>query len=405
MVPGPTSDSVPFSPPATAARRPCGTCGGADARTAGSSRLDNLPAFQPALFARVFADLALHPVDAFRFFLPTPGAALAWLEWLNKGEVFLLVSQNARILGLPSSGPWPLQPYVARAFAGGEFRAVWSVEGLGHDYTDSLWGLQGSPPRGVLTDPSLADLPAASLLMLHAGVGLAYAQRLFDELGGRPGDSQLAATVDRVLDLCLSSSRPGYVGAAYESMGLVARTFHPHLVRRIDAVLRRRDETIADFYWHGVGRALFFLPVSFLPCGQATWRAFRMALDEAPDARARANAIAGMSWATVLVNQRQPAIMADLLRRHGSELASLVGFSEGVLGSIVMRDDTTPGAPFTRELCAFRPRGPELAALWQSAVAEPCFAAIDRVRPRLAAEGRLDEVFRYVPRAVLEKAR
>jgi hypothetical protein len=42
--------------------------------------------------------------------------------------------------------------------------------------------------------------------------------------------------------------------------------------------------------------------------------------------------------------------------------------------------------------------------LWRSAIAQPCFAAIDTVRPRLAAEDRLDEVFRYVPRAVLEGA-
>jgi hypothetical protein len=106
----------------------------------------------------------------------------------------------------------------------------------------------------------------------------------------------------------------------------------------------------------------------------------------------------------VLVDQRQPAIMADLLRRHGRQLASLPGFSEGVLGSIVMREETTPGAPLTREYCAFEPRGAELAALWRSAIAQPCFAAIETVRPRLSTEDRLDEVFRYVPQAVLEGA-
>jgi hypothetical protein len=356
------------------------------------------------LFARAFADVLRHPVDGSRFFLPTPGAALAWGEWANKAQVFALVSLNARILGLPECGPWPLQPFVARAYEHGAFAAVWTVEGLGHEYTDSLWDVAGTPPRGVLTDSSLADLPASSLLMLHAGMGLSYAQRLLDTVGDRPSQAVLSAVVDEVIDLCRASSRRGFVGAAYESCGLVTRTFHPHLVQRVGEVLRRRDAAISDYYWHGMGRALYFLPVSFLPCGQATWRAFELAREETPDERARVNAVAGLAWAAVLVNQRQPAIMADLLRRHGRKLASLPGFSEGVLGSIVMRDETTPGAPFTREYCAFQPRGAELAALWQSAIAEPCFAAIETVRPRLAAEDRLDEVFRFVPPAVLEGA-
>lgn len=390
--------------PGRVAPRPWRTGGPEGERCSSGSFLDDVPAFQPELFARAFASVLRHPVSGSRFFLPTPGAAIAWGEWANKAQVFLLVSQNARVLGLPECGPWPLQPYVARAYEGGAFAAVWAVEGLGHDYTDSLWDAAGTPPRGVLTDPALADLPAPSLLMLHAGLGLAYAQRLLAAVGDRPSDAVLAAAVNEVIDLCQASSRPGYVGAAYESCGLVARTFHPPLVRRIGEVLRRRDRAISDYYWHGMGRALYFLPVSFLPCGQATWRAFELLFEETPDERARVNAVAGLAWAAVLVNQRQPPIMADLLRRHGRELGSLPGFSEGVLGSIVMRDETTPGAPFTREYCAFQPRGADLAALWRRVVGEPCFAAIDTVRPRLAAEGRLDEVFRYVPRAVLESA-
>ena len=388
--------------PGRATPRPRRSGGTQGERCSSGSVLDNIPALQPALFARAFTDVLRNPIEGSRFFLPTPGAALAWGEWANKAQVFGLVSLNSTILGLPECGPWPLQPYVARAYERGAFAAVWAVEGLGHDYTDSLWDLDGAPPHGVLTDPSLADLPRPSLLMLHAGLGLAYAQRLLDSLGDRPSDAVLSEVVNQVIDLCRSSSRRGYVGAAYESCGLVARTFHPHLVQRVGEVLRRRDPAISDYYWHGVGRALYFLPVSFLPCGQATWRAYQMLFEETPDERARANAVAGLTWAAVLVDQRQPSIMADLLRRHGRDLASLPGFSEGVLGSIVMRDETTPGAPFTREYCAFRPRDRELAALWQSAIAEPCFAAIETVRPRLAAEDRLDEVFRFLPQALLE---
>lgn len=383
-----------------------GTAGGPRGGAPSSARglVDSIPALQPALFGEVFVDLARHPVDAFRFFLPTPGALEAWREWANKGEVFLLVSQNASILGLPSSGPWPLQPFVARAYEQGGFQALWAIEGLGHAYADSVWELEGAPPRGLLTDPSLDDLPPSSLLMLHAGVGLAFAQRLLDAVGRRPAEAALAAAVDGVVDLCRASSLSGFVGAAYESCGLVARTFHPDLVQRIAAILRRRDPVIADYFWHGLGRALYFLPVNFLPCGEATWRAYRFAVEETPDERARANAIAGLTWATALVNQRQPAITAGLLRRHGREIDGLRGFSEGILGSTVMRSDTTPDAAFVREYCAYRPDDPELAALWRRLVGEPCLAGFD-VRPRLAAAGRLDEVFRFLPLAELEGLR
>jgi hypothetical protein len=311
----------------------------------------------------------------------------------DKTEVFFLVLTVAQRLGIPDTFPLPLQELVRRAYALGAFPALWAVEGLGHDYAESFFR-HGVPPRDILTAPSTRDLPAASLLMLHAGIGLSFAETQLKSLPRNPSSPQLRRAVAQTVALCDANSRPGYVGAAYESLGLVTRTFFPAFTPAVDRAVREVAPRVRGFFWHGVGRSYYFLPVNFLPF--SLWPLFEMAWQEAPDVEALMNSYAGAAWASVLVNQRHPSILAELLvGPHGEQLARSGGFKNGVASSIVMRQDTTPGAPFIEAFCRYRPADPHTARWWQELVAAPCRRALRVYQPVLAAENQLDQVFRY----------
>lgn len=342
--------------------------------------------------ARTAAGLTLRSA---RFATPGRLGMDAWRELANKVQVYLLVKRVAARVGEPSTGgPFDLATLLRRAYQLSGFEALWAVEGLGHDYAERSWPADGKP-QALLSGAGGEDLPAKSLTMLHAGIGLAFAQRLLAELPPGVPLQRTADTVAAVLELCRANSRPGYEGAAIESLGLVTRTFHGPRLHEMDAALRRLGEDDArGFFWHGVGRALYFLPINIVPAGDTTWRPFEMALAEAPDPTARHNAVAGLGWAFTLVDMRAPELMERLLLApHGASLRRLEGFANGVASSLTMRTDTTPGSELVDRFLGHRPT--TAGDLWRELVTEPSRHALERVYPRLRAAGRLGEIFRY----------
>lgn len=350
-------------------------------------------------WAQAAADLLTRPGEAFRFFLPGEGGGASRRELCNKVEVYLLVTGSTELLGIPAAPPFPLAALVERAFALGAFRSLWAIEGLGLEFADAAWSEGAPPPRAAF-----AALPEPSLLMLHAGMGLALAQRvLAAPPGGGSGELEIRRAAREIISLGRESSRPGYAGAAIEAAGLVARTLHPRLVQPLGEAFAAVDGEAASYFWHGVGRALYFLPVNLLPCGNTLWRAFELLAAEAPHGLARCNALAGLAWAVALVNQRQPEVVADLLRDHGGELDALdaggegsgasSAFADGVAAAAVLRQATTPDAPFLAAFCGYRPAGADSAARWDALVRRPCGEALARL-PALRRTGS-GAIFRY----------
>jgi len=305
---------------------------------------------------RAAFDLFERPAEGFRFFLPGREGGIARRELCNKAEVYLLVTGISELIGIPAAPPFPLAALVDRVFALGPFAALWGLEGLGLEYANAAW--KDEPPHHPLNGESAAALQARSLPMLHAGMGIAFGQRLIAPLPGDATAAEIREVAREVTSLCRESSQPGYLGAALESIGLVTRTLQPRIVHRLDEALWEVDREAVSYFWHGVGRAIYFLPVNFLPCGNSLWRAFEMAAEEAPHELARVNVLAGLAWAFTLVNQRHPEVMEDLLRHHGEYLAADTAFSEGVAASILLRHVTTPDAPFLSSFCQHRPARP-----------------------------------------------
>jgi hypothetical protein len=231
--------------------------------------------------------------------------------------------------------------------------------------------------------------------MLHAGLGLAFAQERLAGIGPFTGEVDLRRRLQGFLRLCLDNSLPGYEGAAFESLGLVTHLFYPRQVAAVDRQLGHLVPPIGGYFWHGVGRSLYFDPVNFLPC--SLWQAYETARREAPGERARLNAWAGVTWAAVLVNERQPWILDELLiQPHGEELAAEGALTNGLASANIMRFDTTPRAPFIEAFCRYRPAGgPRAVARWDTLVRAPCERALRRDYPVLKAHQRLGAVFEF----------
>ena len=348
----------------------------------------------PATWTNLAAETAQRSAAAARQ-LATGGAVLAAEELRAKAEVFCLVLNVAKLIGVPAAAPFQLDELLARAYALGPFRALWAVEGLGKEYGDSFWS-QGVTPHAILRDARTSELPARSLTMLNAGVGLSFAKHLLQGSGARTPEPELRRLVEEDARLCRENAREGYVGAALESLGLVTRTFHSQLVPAVDRILRQAAPEVLGYYWHGVGRAVFFDPVNFLPGSDGLL--FEMAAREAPDEAARLSAVAGAAWAYVLVAQRDPRIAAELLiGPYGERLAENGAFANGVASAMMMRFDTTPDAPFIQPFLRYRPSPPDprLAELWDRLIRVPGETALAVYYPVIKEHQRLGDIFEY----------
>ncbi|HEX7182758.1 MAG TPA: hypothetical protein VF756_13025 [Thermoanaerobaculia bacterium] len=350
--------------------------------------------FDPMIWLNASVDAAQRSAVTARLIAEGNGG-LAWEEIRFKGEVFCLVLDVAKLIGVPATLPFPLYELLERSYALGPFRALWAVEGLGHDYGDSFWN-HGMTPHHILNDERTSALPDKSLTMLHAGIGLSIAQHLLSDATPQTPFAQVCDTVRRIVELDVDNSRPGYLGCAVESLGLVTRTFHPELTQTIDRAVQEVSPESRGYFWHGAGRAIYFGPINFLPGSDGLL--FEQVRQEAPDEQARLSAVAGAAWGYTLVSQRDPSILAELLiSPYGDELARDGAFANGVASSTVMRFDTTPHAPFLEPFRNYQPdpSNRRLVELWDRLVRGPFTAALDVYYPMIKASGRLGEVFEY----------
>jgi hypothetical protein len=325
-------------------------------------------------------------------------ASLAWQELRNKLQVFILVKNLASVLRLPADKLVPLPELVEKAYSIDPFQALWAVEGLGHYYADIYWEKKGAP-QGLLWKEQ-APVADKSLLMLHAGIGLSFADRLLGNLTSEASGGQVRDAVQYFLTLCKNNSRKGYLGAAVESLGLVTRDFYPDLLQRVDQQLRQVGPEFLGFFWHGVGRALYFSREYFLPVLRTVWSGVDSEAGSAPE---RLSAMAGLSWAVTMVNLRQPAIVQNMVRAYIEHSDLAEGFTNGVISSLIMRADTTPDVPFVAAFYQHQPdpNDRELAVTWAHRISGPSRSALQTYYPVLRQHHALDQVFRYQDLAAL----
>jgi hypothetical protein len=316
---------------------------------------------------------------------------LMWQEFQNKLQAFYLFEHVDSALNFPPIPNTSLNELVAAISHLDPYFAVWSAEGLGHHYADAYWERHGTP-RNILCSDQSTRLPPASLIPLHAGMGLCFADRLLRFV---KSEADIPVVLQSFARLCRANSQHGYFGAAYESLGMVVRNLYPQVIDAIDRHLLQADSELASYFWHGIGRAIYFAPTHFLSGFRQTWEGSQQ---EPPHSLGKANAAAGLAWALTLVNIRHPEILEDILRRHGDRLTRSDAFSNGVCSAVMIWHDIVPADRFLSAFCQYRPAASDfkMMNLWNQHVTSACDDALRRYYIVVKRHNRLGELFRYV---------
>jgi len=355
-----------------------------------------LDAFTPRGMMRMALNVMQQSAETFRVLMPGQDSRVVWQEFRNKLQAFDLFEHVDSELRLPSGTSLPLTELIERTSALGAYRAVWAMEGVGHYYAETFYSRNGVP-QNLLRSENASALPAISMTALHAGMGLAFANRLLGTVNPQSPASEIQRALEQFIALCQDNSRRGYIGATYESLGLVARNLYPQMVQIIDRQLSEISDLLVDYFWHGVGRAIYFAPTNFLPFNNAPWRGVEMSRREPANESGRLNALAGLVWAAMLVNIRQPEIVETLLKHHGNELIQSDSLSNGASSAVMIWRDSTIDDSYLDAFCQYQPKSSDagLIDLWTNQVLRPCQDALQHIYPVLKEHDYLGETFRY----------
>jgi hypothetical protein len=252
-------------------------------------------------------------------------------ECADKLRVLRDFEDPASALG-PLSEEVSLRGLVEAAYRRIPDDAVWVTEGLACLLADRLRSGDGSCDS-VAVRRLLADLPPAARVPAHAGVGLSISWGRLVELRWARDPVAVRRGLERFVREAEASALEGSVETVLDSLGFAARLLFPGQVPRIAPELEAADERLPYFFWHGLGRALYFTPASFVPRTDSAWRAVCRARSEPPCPAARDHALEGLAWPLLMVHVRAPEVVARLLERHG-ELAESVPFRRGMEAAI-----------------------------------------------------------------------
>jgi hypothetical protein len=315
----------------------------------------------------------------------------------NTMEIFTLVRNNPEKLGIPEHGEFSLAEFQEKAYGVGDFENIWTVEGLGHVYSQRTWILRhnvSEDATGLMIDGQAECLTEKSLCMMHAGLGLCLAESVIKQITLTSSEKEVERVLRAYIKLCKDNSRPGYAGAALESLGLVTRTFNYPLLDIVQRVLADTDREAWEYFWRGAGRGLLFSPGHIAQPVFSPWITAEL---EAPNEYAFNSLKAGLTWATNVVNMRHPAIMEDVIKRHGAAEEKTGSIRHGVAASTTMAIATTPDHPVVKQYLEYKPQSqnPRIHELWEKLVREPAYRAVYRYQPILARNNQLEAVFRF----------
>jgi hypothetical protein len=204
-------------------------------------------------------------------------------------------------------------------------------------------------------------------------------------LGESPSHANLRRALDGFFELCHANSCPGWHENSIEAMGLAVRTLHPNLLTRVSAAIGEIDCSAQRLFWHGVGRALYFVPMNFVTFGGSHERALHAAIDEAPTLEDRCNTVAGLVWAVTLVNIRHPAVLANLLRLSRA-IRMPAAVTNGVVSVLMVWKDMVPETgEVLRPYFRSTPPTPPYSGFWNDLVAVPAAHAFAETGPAIAS--------------------
>jgi hypothetical protein len=337
----------------------------------------------PRLTTKTALDLGQCVAVAAAALVPPRENQVRFLELQNKLEAFNLFTHVDLAIDLPATCD-SLVELVNRASRLGPYRSVWAVEGIGYHYAESR--------ERINLKTESKTLPASSLVALHSGAGLSVACRCLEAISPSSLDFQIRPVLDRFITLCEEASHEAYAGAAYEALGLATRNLYPHLLADIDRHLNEIKEDLVGYFWHGVGRGLYFTPTNLLPDSERSHRVVRQSQEEAPHELARLNILSGFIWALVLVNIRHPQVLETFIRDNAAELDEAT-FANAFCSAALIWRDSSPDDEALNALCRYRSSDARSAELWNAWITRPYSAAV-KYYPMLRNQG-LGQLFRH----------
>lgn len=351
-----------------------------------------LKILKPSYVWNAVSELVQGSTEAFGSVATSTSRRLLREQFGNTFDVIGFVNHVDAPSELSSDGTYPIDESIERLYARGDYPALWLIEGLGERYAEAYMG-NGTPVHGLLSVGKGASLPEKTQLMMHAGMGIAFAKHAIAGLTPCSSAAEIDSALKTFLDLVEDNSQDCYKGAALESLGLVTRTWYVQMVRLIYDRLTLMDGPASEYFWHGAGRAMYFSPMYMLP-GFSPWHA---AEQEPPNETSRRNARAGVAWAFTVVNIRQPEIAANFLKNRSEEISGNDAFTDGVYSTLIMAGEMVPGHRFVTGYCRYEPDHSDTAAVdaWNRYVGSDCEARVNLYRQTLKLHGKLGEVFRY----------
>jgi hypothetical protein len=338
---------------------------------------------------------------------PRPRGRLHWRELGNKLEAFEIF-RHAEVQARAAGPALPLAALVERATDLVPYRRLWTLEGLGYGHAEgrAAHAARSPEPRGWLA-AGAAGLPAASLIALHCGIGLSLARRLLAASARAPAAELRRKLAAYVAD-CRELAWPGHAAPLLEALGFIARLRLARRAGEVASALAQLDEEAHACFWHGLGRALYFLPRHALPGPGTARRLFAALTLEAPAGEGRENALAGLAWAVTLVNLRHPQVLEELLASQAPWVAAAPGFAHGIGAAVFVWHDCTPQDPYLASWRRHRPEpaGGELARRWERQVSGPAEHALARARGPHRSRRAVDlgDLFRVRPETIADAA-
>jgi len=291
--------------------------------------------------------------------LPDRDQRLVWQEFRNKALAFELFANVDSVLKLRPGHNYSAAELIERALRLDLYESVWAMEGVGHLLAERQ-----------LFPSDTADVSPRLLVPLHVGMGLSIANRTLSTLRKTPSELEVRQAVESFTRLCESGSTPGFEPVAFEALGLVARNVYPDLVQSVARQSAGVEAELEEYFWHGVGRGLYFLPGNAMPASCAPWIAIKAAERESPHESARRNMLAGLVWALTLVNLRHPEIPALFLKHHGDVVCGDDVFRNGLTSAILIWRASSPEDPSLQAFFRYHPDPGDrnLCQLWDDQV-------------------------------------
>jgi len=320
---------------------------------------------------------------------------MRWDEFRNKMESFLAFEYADLNLGFPEEPIPSLQKLIARAETLKNPARVFATEGIAYRLAKS--DLERNSTSGCLASfQDCADFGPGILVLLHAGLGLALAESVVSSMDER--ESACSQLVEQFSKLCQQTALPSYEGVAFEALGFIAQALYPSLIEKIDQCLSANEDLLA-YFWHGVGRGIYFAPENISPFRSAPWRAVDMYLRQTPHELARQNAMAGLAWALIATNLSQPEIVASFLKHHAMEVRANIGFVSGVASAVIFWREVCPDEARLETLLRYDPATIGLARdVWNQYVRGPWEDTLGD-RSLLKQDASPEELFRVTVEA------